>query len=62
MKLEDKISGIPFSKTGHGFRFWTHTADPNFMVEEFAKKINPSFDAFVGIESRGFIIAMALAL
>ena len=35
-----------------------------FMVEEFAKKINPSeVDALlVGIESRGFIIATALAL
>ena len=68
MKLEDKISGMPdFPKPGILFRhFGPILADPNamtFMVEEFAKKINPSeVDAFVGIESRGFIIATALAL
>ena len=68
MKLEDKISGIPdFPKPGILFRhFGPILADPNamtFMVEEFAKKINPSeVDVFVGIESRGFIIATALAL
>ena len=67
-KLEDKISGIPdFPKPGILFRhFGPILADPNamtFMVEEFAKKINPSeVDVFVGIESRGFIIATALAL
>ena len=67
MKLEDKISGIPdFPKPGILFRhFGPILADPNamtFMVEEFAKKINPSeVDVFVGIESRGFIIATALA-
>ena len=39
------------------------TEPMTFMVEEFAKKINPSeVDVFVGIESRGFIIATALAL
>ena len=68
MKLEDKISAIPdFPKPGILFRhFGPILADPNamaFMVEEFAKKINPSeVDVFVGIESRGFIIATALAL
>ena len=68
MKLEDKIAAIPdFPKPGIMFRhFGPILADPqamDYMIEEFAKNINPSeVDAFVGIESRGFVIATALAL
>ena len=68
MKLEDRISAIPdFPKPGIMFRhFAPILADPSamaYMIEEFAKKINPSeVDVFVGIESRGFIIATALAI
>ncbi len=68
MNLEDRISAIPdFPKKGIMFRhFAPILADPSamaYMIEEFAKKINPSeVDVFVGIESRGFIIATALAI
>ncbi|MDI1495841.1 MAG: adenine phosphoribosyltransferase [Cenarchaeum symbiont of Oopsacas minuta] len=68
MKLEDRIDTIPnFPKQGIMFRhFGPILEDPHamaLMVEEFAKQLHPSeVDAFVGIESRGFIIATALAL
>ena len=55
-----------FPKKGILFRdFNPILRDPSalsFIVEEFSKKINPkNVDIFVGIESRGFISACALA-
>ena len=56
-----------FPKKGILFRdFSPILGDPSalsFMVEEFSKKFHPNdVDVFAGIESRGFIIACALAL
>jgi adenine phosphoribosyltransferase len=55
-----------FPKKGILFRdFSPILRDPfalSFVVEEFSKKIDPTnIDIFVGIESRGFISACALA-
>ena len=68
MNLKDKIADYPnFPKKGILFRdFSPILGDPSalsFMVEEFSKKFHPNdVDVFAGIESRGFIIACALAL
>ena len=68
MNLRDKIRDYPdFPKKGILFRdFSPILGDPSalsFMVEEFSKKFHPNdVDVFAGIESRGFIIACALAL
>ena len=68
MNLKDKIGDYPnFPKKGILFRdFSPILGDPSalsFMVEEFSKKFHPNdVDVFAGIESRGFIIACALAL
>ena len=64
----DKIADYPnFPKKGILFRdFSPILGDPSalsFMIEEFSKKFHPNdVDIFAGIESRGFIIACALAL
>tara|TARA_Y100000590_G_scaffold180838_1_gene206127 strand:+ start:2971 stop:3483 length:513 start_codon:yes stop_codon:yes gene_type:complete len=68
MNLKDKIADYPnFPKKGILFRdFSPILADPSslsFVVEEFSKKFHPNdIDVFAGIESRGFILACALAL
>ena len=68
MNLKDKIGDYPnFPKKGILFRdFSPILGDPSalsFMVEEFSKKFHPNdVDVFAGIESRGFIIACALAI
>ena len=68
MNLRDKIGDYQdFPKKGILFRdFSPILGDPaalSFMVEEFSKKFHPNdVDVFAGIESRGFIIACALAL
>tara|TARA_Y100000590_G_scaffold353528_1_gene406469 strand:- start:489 stop:1001 length:513 start_codon:yes stop_codon:yes gene_type:complete len=68
MNLKDKITNYPnFPKKGILFRdFSPILADPSslsFVVEEFTKKFHPNdVDVFAGIESRGFILACALAL
>ena len=67
MNLKDKIADYPnFPKKGILFRdFSPILGDPSalsFMIEEFSKKFHPNdVDVFAGIESRGFIIACALA-
>ena len=67
MNLKDKIADYPnFPKKGILFRdFSPMLKDPSalsFVVEEIAKKIHPNdVDVFAGIESRGFILACALA-
>ena len=67
MNLKDKIADYPnFPKKGILFRdFSPILGDPSslsFMVEEFSKKFHPNdVDVFAGIESRGFIMAGALA-
>ena len=67
MELKDRISEYPnFPKKGILFRdFSPMLKDPSamsFVVEEFEKHYNPkSVDLFVGIESRGFILASILA-
>jgi len=68
MNLKDKIADYPdFPKKGILFRdFSPILGDPSalsFVVEEFSKKFHPNdVDVFAGIESRGFILACALAL
>ncbi len=68
MNLKDKIGDYPnFPKKGILFRdFSPILGDPSalsFMVEEFSKKFHPNdIDVFAGVESRGFIIACALAI
>ena len=68
MNLKDKIGDYPdFPKKGILFRdFSPILGDPSalsFVVEEFSKKFHPNdVDIFAGIESRGFILACALAL
>ena len=67
MELKDRISEYPnFPKKGILFRdFSPMLKDPSamsFVVEEFEKHYNPkNVDVFVGIESRGFILASILA-
>jgi len=67
MDLKEKISEyFDFPKKGILFRdFSPILKDPSalsFVVEEFSKQYNPKdVDVFVGIESRGFIVACALA-
>ena len=68
MNLRDKIGDYPdFPKKGILFRdFSPILGDPSalsFVIEEFSKKFHPNdVDVFAGIESRGFILACALAL
>ena len=68
MNLKDKIADYPnFPKKGILFRdFSPILGDPSalsFVVDEFSKKFHPNdVDVFAGIESRGFILACALAL
>ena len=67
MNLKRMIAEYPnFPKKGILFRdFSPILKDPSalsFIVEEFSKQYNPKdVDTFVGIESRGFIIASTLA-
>ena len=67
MNLKRIIAEYPnFPKKGILFRdFSPILNDPaamSFVVEEFSKRFHPGdVDVFVGIESRGFIIACALA-
>ena len=67
MDLKNKISDYKnFPKKGILFRdFSPLLKDPSalsFIVDEFGKKFHPNdIDVFVGIESRGFILACALA-
>ena len=68
MNLKDKIVEIPdFPKQGILFRdispLLRDAAALSLVVEEFTKIIHPNeVDVFVGIESRGFPLACALAL
>ena len=67
MELKDRISEYPnFPKKGILFRdFSPMLKDPSAMsvvVEEFSKHFHPKdVDVFVGIESRGFILASILS-
>ena len=67
MNLKEKIAEyLDFPKKGILFRdFSPILRDPSatsFIVEEFSKQYHPKdVDVFVGIESRGFIVACALA-
>jgi len=67
VELKDRISEYPnFPKKGILFRdFSPILKDPSalsFVVEEFSKHFHPKdVDVFVGIESRGFILASILA-
>ena len=67
MNLKDKIADYQdFPKKGILFRdFSPILKDPSalsLVVDEFAKKFHPNdVDVFAGIESRGFILACALA-
>jgi adenine phosphoribosyltransferase len=68
VNLKDKIVEIPdFPKKGILFRdispLLRDPAALSLVVEEFSKIIHPTeVDIFVGIESRGFPLACALAL
>ena len=67
MNLKDKVAEYPnFPKKGILFRdFSPILKDPSslsLVVDEVAKKYHPNdIDVFAGIESRGFILACALA-
>ena len=67
MNLKDKIADYQdFPKKGILFRdFSPILRDPSalsLVVDEFTKKFHPNdIDVFAGIESRGFILACALA-
>ena len=67
MELKERISDYEdFPKKGILFRdFSPSLKDPaalSFIVDEFSKKFHPNdVDVFAGIESRGFILACALA-
>ena len=68
MKLEDKIAEYPnFPKKGILFRdFSPILKDPqalSYVIDEFARYFHPKdIDVFAGIESRGFLLACALAI
>jgi adenine phosphoribosyltransferase len=68
MNLKNRIADYQnFPKKGILFRdFSPILGDPSalsFVVEEFTKKFHPNdVDVFAGIESRGFILACALAI
>lgn len=68
MNLREKISEYPdFPKKGILFRdFSPLIRDPSslsYIVDEFAKHFHPkNIDLFAGIESRGFLLACALAV
>ncbi|MDE1727212.1 MAG: adenine phosphoribosyltransferase [Thaumarchaeota archaeon] len=68
MNLKDKIAEIPdFPKKGILFRdispLLRDPAALSLVVDEFSKRIHSNeVDVFVGIESRGFPLACALAL
>lgn len=68
MNLKERIAEIPdFPKKGILFRdispLLRDPAALSLVVEEFSKRIHPKdVDVFVGIESRGFPLACALAL
>jgi len=68
MNLRDKIAEVPdFPKKGILFRdispLLRDPAALSLLIEEFTKIIHPNdVDIFVGIESRGFPLACALAL
>ena len=67
MNLKDKIADYEnFPKKGILFRDFSQILrDPSalsFVIDEFTKKFHPNdVDVFAGIESRGFILACALA-
>ena len=67
MNLKDRIAEYPnFPKKGILFRdFSPILKDPSalsLVIDEFTKKFHPNdVDVFAGIESRGFILACALA-
>lgn len=68
MNLKEKINEFPnFPKKGVLFRdFSPILKDPHalsYIVDEFAKYYHPKdIDLFAGIESRGFLLACALAI
>lgn len=68
MNLREKIAEIPdFPKKGILFRdispLLRDAAALSLVIDELSKRIHPNeVDAFVGIESRGFPFACALAL
>ncbi len=68
MNLKDFIAEYPdFPKKGILFRDFSPILSDSsaleFVIEEFSKKFHPNdVDVFAGIESRGFILACALAL
>jgi adenine phosphoribosyltransferase len=68
MNLKDKITEYPnFPKKGILFRdFSPILKDPSslsYIADEFSKHFHPKdVDVFVGIESRGFLLATILAL
>lgn len=68
MNLRDKIAEYPdFPKKGILFRdFSPLIRDPSslsYIVDEFSKHFHPkNIDLFAGIESRGFLLACALAI
>ena len=68
MNLKERIDEFPdFPKKGILFRdFSPILQDPStmsYVLDEFAKHFHPKdFDVLAGIESRGFLVACALAL
>ena len=68
MNLKERIDEFPdFPKKGILFRdFSPILQDPSamsYVIDEFAKHFHPKdFDILAGIESRGFLVACALAL
>ena len=68
MNLKDFIADYPdFPKKGILFRDFSPILSDSsaleYVIEEFSKKFHPNdVDVFAGIESRGFILACALAL
>ena len=67
MNLRERITEyVDFPKKGILFRDFSpilrDSSATSFIVEEFSKQYHPKdVDVFVGIESRGFIVACALA-